>query len=207
MDPEKVMIGLIQKILLDLVEERAGPEAVRDVKKSAGVPMDRVFRLGEVYSDTEWQNLLASTCRVLGANEDEVMELYADVFGRDALIRFSKWFEMSANSREFLERQIIIHNVFASGVVDPNSRKAVVDKFRIETFDDKIVTHYRSPNRLCSLYKALARWMFTHYSDEAVIEETKCMRRGDEECEIHVIWKNLERRNAADRAVTTRAER
>jgi len=198
------MIGLIQKILLDLVEERAGPEAVREVKRSAGVPPDRIFRLGEVYSDTEWQNLLSATCRALHANEEQVMDLYADVFGRDALTRFSKWFEMSANSREFLERQITIHNVFASGVVDPNSRKAVVDKFHIETFDDKIVTHYRSPNKLCSLYKALARWMFSHYGDEAIIEETKCMHRGDEECEIHVIWKNLnERRDRANRATTT----
>src|SRR5262249_32127643 len=118
--PEKVMIGLIQKILLDLVEERAGPEAVSEGKRSPGVPMDRIVRLGEVYSDTEWQDLLSAACRVLGANEDELMEQYADVFGRDALVRFSKWFEMSANSREFLERQIIIHNVFASGVVDPN---------------------------------------------------------------------------------------
>jgi hypothetical protein len=201
------MIGLIQKLLLDLVEEKAGPEAVTAVKRAAGVPLDRVFRIGEVYSDTEWQNLLSAACRVLGANEDQVMELYADVFGRDALVRFSRWFEMSANSREFLERQITIHNVFASGVVDPNKRKAVVDKFRIETFDDKIVTHYRSPNKLCSLYKALARWMFSHYADEAVIEETKCMHRGDEECEIHVIWKNLKRKNQAHEAVTTLVEK
>ena len=202
------MIGLIQKILLDLVEERAGPEAVMEVKRSAGVPLDRIFRLGEVYSDLERQNLFSAACRVLEADEEQVMELYADVFGRAALIRFSKWFEMSADSREFLERQITIHNVFASGVLDPASRKAVVDKFRIETFDDKIVTHYHSPNKLCSLYKALARWMFTHYGDEAVIQETKCMRRGDEECEIHVIWKNLgKRRHEAERAVTTPAER
>jgi hypothetical protein len=201
------MIGLIQKILLDLVEEQAGPEAVKDVKRAAGVPLDRIFRIGEVYSDAEWQHLFSAACGVLGPDEDRVMELYADAFGRDALVRFSKWFEMSANSREFLERQITIHNVFASGVVDPNSRKAVVDKFRIETFDDKIVTHYRSPNKLCSLYKALARWMFTHYQDDAVINETKCMHRGDEECEIHVIWKNLRRSSETDRAATSRAER
>jgi len=89
-------------------------------------------------------------------------------------------------------------------VRDPDSRKAVVDKFRIERFDDKIVTHYRSPNKLCSLYKALARWMFSHYGDEALIEETKCMHRGDEECEIHVIWRNLKNvRDEANRAATT----
>jgi len=202
------MIGLIQKVLFDLVEEKAGLEALAEVKRSAGVPLERIFRLGEVYSDTEWQNLLSATCRVLRANEEQVMELYADEFGRDALARFSKWFEISANSREFLERQITIHNVFASGVRDPGSRKAVVDKFRIETFDDKIVTHYRSPNKLCSLYRALARWMFKYYGDEAVIEEIKCMHRGDEECEIHVIWKNLKQRtNAAPTAATTPAAR
>src|SRR5215510_2324015 len=201
------MIGLIQKILLDLVEEKAGPEAVTTVKRAAGVPLDRIFRIGEVYSDTEWQNLLSATCGILGADEDQVMELYADVFGRDALIRFSKWFEMSANSREFLERQITIHNVFASGVLDPASRKAVVDKFRIERFDDKIVTHYRSPNKLCSLYKALARWMFNHYGDQAAIEETKCMHRGDDECEIHVIWKLRKPKNEANKALTTLAGR
>ena len=202
------MIGLIQKVLFDLVEDRAGTEALMEVKRSAGVPLDRVFRLGEVYSDAEWQDLLCAACRVLGMDEEHVMELYADEFGRDALARFSKWFEISANSREFLERQVTIHNVFASGVCDPDSRKAVVDKFRIETFDDKIVTHYRSPNKLCSLYRALARWMFKHYGDDAVIEETKCMHRGDDECEIHVIWKNLKQRaNAPHTAATTLAAR
>jgi hypothetical protein len=185
------MVGLIQKVLLDLVEEKAGIEAVSAVRLSAGVPPDRVFRIGEVYSDDEWQRLLRAACDVLRCNETEAMDAYAEVFGRDALSRFPKWFEMSANSREFLERQIVIHNVFASGVRDPEARKAVVDKFRIETHKDRIVTHYRSPNRLCSLYKSLARWMFRHYGDDAVVEEHKCMDRGDDECEIHVIWKEL----------------
>jgi hypothetical protein len=185
------MVGLIQKLLLDLVEKEAGHEAVAEVKRRAGVPPDRVFRIGEVYSDEEWQRLLRTACEVLGRSEADVMEAYAETFGRDALSRFRKWFEMSANSRDFLERQITIHNVFASGVRDPDARKAVVDKFRIEKHKDKIVTHYRSPNRLCSLYKALARWMFRHYSDEATIEEPKCMLRGDDECEIHVAWHKL----------------
>jgi hypothetical protein len=185
------MVGLIQKVLLDLVEERAGTDAVSAVRLSAGVPPDRVFRIGEMYSDEEWQRLLRATCDVLHCSEAEAIEAYAEVFGRDALSRFPMWFEMSANSREFLERQITIHNVFASGVRDPGARKAVVDKFRIERHKDEIITHYRSPNRLCSLYKSLARWMFRHYGDEATLEEPRCMLRGDEECELHVIWTRL----------------
>lgn len=182
------MVGLIQKFLLDLVQDKAGPEAVSEVRRRAGVPADRVFRIGEVYSDEEWQRLLSAAYSVLGLTDQQFMDEYAEVFGRDALSRFPKWFEMSANSRDFLERQITIHNVFASGVRDPEARKAVVDKFRIDKLEDKIVTHYRSPNRLCLLYKSLARWMFRHYGDEAIIEEPKCMLRGDEECELHVIW-------------------
>lgn len=185
------MVGLIQKVLLDLVQEKGGVAAASAVLVRAGVPPDRTFRIGEVYSDEEWKRLLRATCEILHYSEAEVMDAYADVFGRDALSRYPKWFEMSANSREFLERQVTIHNVFASGVRDPEARKAVVDKFRIEKHNGEIVTHYRSPNRLCSLYKSLARWMFRHYGDEATIEEPKCMLRGDDECELHVIWTKL----------------
>lgn len=182
------MVGLIQKILLDLAEEKGGPEAVAEVRRRAGVPVDRVFRLGESYPDDEWQRLLAATCAVLGLTEEEGLEAFADVFARDALTRFATWFDMSRSSRELLERQITIHNVFASGVQDPVAKKAMVDKFRIEKSPDEIVTHYRSANKLCGLYRALARRMFRHYGDPAVIEETRCMHRGDEECEIHVRW-------------------
>jgi hypothetical protein len=188
------MLGLIQKLLLDLVEDKAGGEAVSEVRRRAGVPPDCIFRIGEAYSDEEWRRLFRAACDVLHTGESETIEAYADVFGRDVLSRFPTWFEMSANSREFLERQITIHNVFASGVRDPEARKAVVDKFRIEKRGDGIVTHYRSPNRLCSLYKSLARWMFRHYGDEAILEEAKCMLLGDEECEIHVIWTKLKAR-------------
>jgi hypothetical protein len=185
------MVGLIQKLLLDLVEEKAGPDAVAEVRRRAGVASDRVFRISETYGDEEWRRLWRAACEVLGRDEDEVMEAYADAFGRDALSRFPQWFEMSKSSREFLERQATIHNVFASGLRDPEARKAVVDKFRIEKHEREIVTHYRSPNRLCPLYKSLARWMFRHYGDDATIEEPKCMLRGDDECELHVVWTRI----------------
>jgi len=185
------MIGLIQKILFDLVEEKGGTKAVLEVKRRAGVSPEQIFRVGEVYPDDEWQRMFAATCEVLEVTEAQAVEVYADAFGRDALARFGKWFEISKNSREFLERQVTIHNVFASGLRDADARKAVTDKFRIEQFQDKIVTYYRSPNKLCELYKALAQWMARHYGDEMSIEETKCMHRGDDECVMHVSWQKL----------------
>ena len=49
------MVGLIQKLLMDLVEESAGADAVAEVKRRADVPADRVFRMDEVYDDEEWR--------------------------------------------------------------------------------------------------------------------------------------------------------
>lgn len=182
------MVGLIQKVLFDLVEQVGGPAAVAEVRLRAGIPDDRNFRIGTVYPDDEWQRLLAATCAVLGKPQDEIERAYAEFFGRDSLRRWPVWFEMSANARQFLERQQTIHNTFATGVRDAGARSDIRDKFRIELHEHEIVTHYRSPNQLCGLYKALARWVLDHYREQAAIEEPRCAKQGDAECEIHIRW-------------------
>lgn len=182
------MVGLIQKVLFDLIGEVAGPAAVAEVRRLAGIPEDLRFRLDTVYPDDEWQRLLAATGQVLGKSQDELEVAYAGFFGRDALRRWPVWFEMSANARQFLERQQTIHNTFATGMRDADARSGIRDKFRLEGRPGELVTHYRSPNQLCGLYKALAQWVLDHYREQATIEETRCTKRGDTECEIHIRW-------------------
>lgn len=182
------MVGLIQKVLFDLIHEKAGPDAVAEIKRRALVPPERRFRLDGVYADDEWQRLLAASCDVLGLSQAEVETVYADFFARDMIRRWPVWFAMSANARQFLERQPTIHNTFATGVRDPGARRGIEDKFRIESREHEVVAHYRSPNQLCGLYVALARWVLNHYGEEATIEETSCLKRGDAECEIHIRW-------------------
>jgi hypothetical protein len=95
---------------------------------------------------------------------------------------------MSRTARAFLERQPAIHNSFATGARDPATRKAIADKFDMEKRAGELVVHYRSPNRLCGLYIALAGWIIRHYGEQAQITETRCMKRGDPACEVHVRW-------------------
>lgn len=182
------MVGLIQKILLDLVESAGGQEAVAEVKRRSGVPLDKEYNMNEVYDDGEWQRLLAATCDVLQLSREQAIEAYADAFHKDALKRWPAWFAMSSCAREFLQRQPKIHNGFASAVDDQSAGEAINDKFRLEMGEDEIIMHYRSPNRLCDLYKALANRIITHYGDEASIEETHCLHKGDEECVFHIRW-------------------
>ena len=188
-DGEGVMVGLIQKLLLDLVESAATSDQVAEVKRRAGIPPDMEFRIDETYDDEEWRRLLAATCEVLEITQEQAEEEFADFFFRDMVKRWPTWLQMAKSSREFLERQPLIHNGFATGMQEPAKRDAINDKFRIESADDELVVRYCSPNRLCGLYKALARSVFSYYGDQAAIHETQCLKNGDSACEIHICWK------------------
>jgi predicted hydrocarbon binding protein len=81
-----------------------------------------------------------------------------------------------------------IHNTWAVGLRRPEDRDAVRDKFRLEKLKDELVVHYRSPNRLCDMYKAIAHHVFEHYHEKATIDEPRCMKRGDDDCELRIRW-------------------
>ena len=176
------MLGYPLKLLLNLVEERYGREGVSRALAEAGLPSDRTYRLNEPYSDNEAQRLTAAAFQHLSLEE------IAAAFFKDTLERFPTWFQMCKTSRAFLEMQPEIHNTFAHGLQRPEDRDAVRDKFRLEKLEDELVVHYRSPNRLCGMYKAIAQHVFEYYKEHASIEEPRCMEHGDDECELRIRW-------------------
>src|SRR5215467_16202499 len=157
---ETSVLGYPLKLLLNLVESRHGPEGVAQTLAEAGLPISRVYRLNEPYDESEAQRLSAAAFRRVS------LEDIAEEFFKDTLVRFPTWFEMCKTSREFLEMQPEIHNTFAVGLQRPEERKAVRDKFRLEKLDDELVVHYRSPNLMCEMYKAIAQRVFRHYRDD-----------------------------------------
>jgi len=102
---------------------------------------------------------------------------------------------MCHNAREFLELQPTLHNSFATGLQDRKARREVEDKFQIITEPERIVMHYRSPNRMCGLYQTLAHLVIQHYGDLATVREISCMKRGDDECVIVIHWFDEQDRN------------
>ena len=182
------MVGLVQKLLLDLIESSADADAVREVKRRAGVPEDKTFRMDVAYDDEEWRRLLAATCEVLNVTQEQAEEAFADFFYKDSIKRWPMWFQMAKSARDLLELQPRIHNGFATGVQDPTAGRAINEKFQLETHNGELVMRYRSANQLCGLYKALARKIISHYGDDATIKETQCLKNGDPECELHICW-------------------
>jgi hypothetical protein len=182
------MLGLIPKVLMEMVTELYGAEAAVEIRRRAGCTDDLDFRINEIYDDELWRSLVGATSEVLNWSLERLEEEYARYFLIDAQQRWPAWFKMSKSAREFLERHPAVHNNFADAVRDPDSRELIRDKFRIEKQDDKIITHYRSPNRHCHLYVSLAREVLKLYREQASIEHVKCVKRGDPECEIWISW-------------------
>jgi len=176
------VLGYPLRLLLNAIERRHGQAAVLETLAEAGLPADRQFRLNEPYPDSEAQRLTVAAMHRIA------MEDIAEAFFQDTVTRFPTWFAMCKTSRQFLEMQPEIHNTFAVGLQRPEEREAVRDKSRLEKLADELVVHYRSPNRLCDMYKAIAQHVFRHYQDEARIDEPKCMKRGDDECELRIRW-------------------
>jgi len=182
------MLGLIPKVLLKWVGSEYGEDAALEIRRRANCPAEPDFRINEIYADELWRNLVVTTSEVIDCTTESLEEGYARYFLKDAQERFPEWFKMSRSAREFLERHPAVHNNFADGIRDATERERIKDKFRIEKFHDKIVTHYRSTNRHCHLYISLAREVLKLYGEQASVEQPKCVKRGDEGCEIWISW-------------------
>jgi heme-NO-binding protein len=176
------VLGYPLKLLLNAIESRHGHGAVVRVLAEAGAPPDRVFRLNEPYDDSEAQRLTLAASKLISVED------IADAFFTDTVVRFPTWYQMCKTSRQFLEMQPEVHNTFAVGLQRPEDRNAVRDKFRLEKLADELVVHYRSPHHLCDMYKAIAQCVFRHYQENATIDEPRCMKRGDDACELRIRW-------------------
>ena len=182
------MLGLIPKVLIKWIVSEYGEDAAREIRRRADCPAELDFRINEIYKDELWLKLVVASSEIIDCSTDSLEEGYARYFLKDAQERWPEWFKMSGSAREFLERHPAVHNNFADGIRDTAERERIKDKFRIEKFDNRIVTHYGSPNRHCHLYVSLAREVLKLYSEEASIEQPKCVKRGDEDCEIWISW-------------------
>ena len=187
------MLGLVPKLLIEFVTTEYGLETANEIRSRAGCG-ETDFRINEVYEDSLWRSMAVATAQVLGWSGEELEERYARYFIKDAEKRWPVWFEMSKTARQFLERHPSVHNNFADAVRDPGSRDRIKDKFHIEKLPDRLVTHYRSPNRHCHLYVSMAREVLARYGETATIEQQKCVKRGDSECEIWITWPQEEPR-------------
>lgn len=182
------MVGLIHRMLLELLDELIGADAVGVILQRAKIAKDTEFRIDTNYSDEQFRTLLTCVIEETGLGRDALEKRFATHFLQDAKARWPMWFKMSSTAREFLLRQPKIHNGFASSMSSEADRTLINDKFHVDENAAAITVHYKSPNQLCGLYKALAQEVLDDYGEQAEITESLCLKNGDSECCIKVEW-------------------
>ncbi len=188
------MIGIIQRVLLNLLEETGGETLRFAVMDRAGVPHDRTFRIDQNYPDDECLRLIQGAVDETGLSEDEINALYAKAFLKEAHTLFPQFFLMAKTSEQFLLRQATIHGVIASGLKKSEERQMVKDKFSARSIEPGFVeVTYRSPNKLCGLFRALAHEVAAMYGEIVTVDCADCMKRGDEACRFELRWEKVAR--------------
>jgi hypothetical protein len=96
--------------------------------------------------------------------------------------RFPKYFESAKNAKEFLVKVPQIHTNFPTAGTGIIVKKIKIDRLE----EERLIFHYKSPNKLCTFMKTLIEQVLQTYGEKGNIIETQCMKRSADHCEIIV---------------------
>lgn len=168
------MIGIIHKVLFDLLDQMGGDELSERVGAKAGIPPSSV-RISDAYTDAGFSKLLVTALAETGMTRSDFVQAYADAFLAYAQGLFPAFFEMSGDARDFLLRQPKIHSSLGAGLVGEEDREKVRQKFQVADNEDGTLTvTYQSAVGLCDLYQALAGKIADHYGDRLQVGVVHC---------------------------------
>lgn len=173
-------MGVICDILVGFIEKNSDEATVEKIKSRAGMP-GRSFAWHEIVKEEDWQRLLKAAGEELGVEASVAEQMFAEHSIGILTDKFGSFFRISSTPLDLLRKVAKIHLDFPSsmGMRTRKKLELAVDA------PDRLIYHYRSPNRLCVFLKALAVKVFEHYGEnQYAITETQCMKEGAEWCEI-----------------------
>lgn len=178
------MIGIIHDTLAETLVDLGGEELRRQVFRCAGLPEGTHFRINRNYSDEDFHRLFEFARSLTGADEQTLFDAFSARFLIKAQALFPRFFQMATGAQDFIRRQAAIHAVMGASLRDPAEQRDLEDKFSVLASDGEVTrVRYRSQNRLCGLYRSLARAVAEHYGEGVTIENECCAKRlGGGEC-------------------------
>lgn len=185
------MKGIVFNLLEEVVRREHGEDAWDDLIETAGIT-GAYTSLGN-YDDGDFACLVSAAAALTGRSTYDVVRW----FGREALPllarKYPALFERHTSARSFV--------LTLNDIIHPEVRKlypgADVPEFEYDVSSpDVLVMTYRSARRLCAFAEGLVEGAAVHYGESAVLEQPRCMLRGDEACTFHIAFRQLARPDA-----------
>jgi len=140
--------------------------------------------LAEAYPDERLHVLLDRVAELTGEDAEATLHAFGAFTAQRTFARlYPAFFAIAPSTREFLLTvETRIHELVRATIprAEPPRLHVTPDG------PDGVRIEYRSPRRLCALLRGLVDGTAGHYGERAAIEESSCMRRGDEACICHV---------------------
>jgi heme-NO-binding protein len=188
------MKGVVFNLLEEAVAREHGEDTWDALLEAAG--LEGAYTSLGSYPDEDLMGLVGAASSALGIPPDDVVRW----FGRSAIPlladRYPDFFAPHESTRSFV--------LTLNSIIHPEVRKlypgADVPVFDYETSsEDRLVMGYASARKLCSFAEGLVEGAAAHYEEEAVIEQPRCMKRGDEKCVLEISF-HTQDGNGAQRA-------
>jgi hypothetical protein len=174
--------GVIYNLVEEVVRRERGVDTWDDVVDEAGVS-GAYTSLG-TYPDSDMDELAGAVARQVGTDASSVVRHVGQEGLAILATRYPQFFEPHDDLFGFLRS--------LNDVVHPEVRRLYPGAF-VPTFDladegdDVLVMTYASERGRCDLAEGLvlgaARW----YRQEVVVEQPRCVRRGDDVCDLRVV--------------------
>lgn len=177
------MKGVVFNLLEQIVTRDYGENVWDDVLDAAG--LEGAYTSLGSYGDGELTRLVDSASAALQIPPDEIVRW----LGRNALPLFAishpAFFERHCTARTFV--------LTLNDIIHPEVRKlypgADVPVFEFASAPNgDLVMGYRSPRKMCTFAEGLLEGAGEHFGERLVIEQPRCMKRGDERCVIEIAF-------------------
>jgi hypothetical protein len=174
------MHGLIHLELRKFVEERFGESAWGQLARNAKVDAEVYTPLAS-YPDAQMLALVTEAVKLTNVPATDLLEQFGEHLVPAYLALYGSLLGPGWKTLDVLENtEETIHRV-----VRMRHPGAEPPRLRVERVSlTEAVLTYDSPRRLCAVARGIARGVAKHFKETLVIEDRKCMHRGDPACLI-----------------------
>ncbi len=173
------MHGLIFTSFRDYLADAFGVETAATIFD--GEP---TYLLSQSYPDRRLLALVGRATEKTGVDAETIEHDFGVFTSQTTFARlYPAFFAISGSARDFLLTvESRIHELVRATI--PLAGPPALDVTELD--DEGVQIVYTSPRQLCVLLRGLTEGAAWHYGEQAEIEETTCMRRGDPACTLAV---------------------
>ncbi len=183
------MKGVVFNHLEQIVTREYGEETWDGLLEAAD--LDGSYTSLGSYADADLLKLVAAAAAAMDSPPDDVVRW----FGRHALPlfaeRYPQLFEQHSSTRAFV--------LTLNDIIHPQVRK-LYPGAQVPVFDFEEAPNgglrmgYDSPRKMCSFAEGLLEGAAHHFGEQVSIQQPRCMKRGDQRCQLEICFSGREAR-------------